>query len=83
MRSNRIRWPVEASAHRVIRGGSWNDDARNVRAAHRNANEPGNRNDNLGFRCGELATGPDRPLGNRPASGPPHPAPANVQTAGV
>lgn len=36
--------------HRVIRGGSWNSNARNVRAANRNANDPGNRNDNLGFR---------------------------------
>ena len=35
---------------RVNRGGSWNDDARNVRAAYRNANHPDNRNDDLGFR---------------------------------
>jgi formylglycine-generating enzyme required for sulfatase activity len=35
----------------VVRGGSWNDNARNVRSAYRNRNEPGNRNDNLGFRC--------------------------------
>ena len=40
----------EASA-RVVRGGSWNNNARNVRAAYRNQNEPGNRNNNLGFRC--------------------------------
>ena len=37
--------------NRVIRSGSWNDNARNVRSAYRNRNEPGNRNDNLGFRC--------------------------------
>jgi len=36
--------------NRVYRGGSWNDDGRNCRSAYRNANEPGNRNDNLGFR---------------------------------
>lgn len=36
--------------NRVIRGGSWNDLARNVRAAYRNANPPGNRNSNLGLR---------------------------------
>ncbi|MBN2197211.1 MAG: SUMF1/EgtB/PvdO family nonheme iron enzyme [Polyangiaceae bacterium] len=36
--------------NRVIRGGSWNSNVRNVRAANRNGNEPGNRNDNLGFR---------------------------------
>ncbi len=36
--------------NRVIRGSSWNDNARNVRAAYRNWNHAGNRNDNLGFR---------------------------------
>lgn len=41
---------VESGSNRVIRGGSWNSNARNVRAANRNANDPGNRNDNLGFR---------------------------------
>ena len=35
--------------NRVIRGGSWNNNARNCRAANRNANDPSNRNDNLGF----------------------------------
>ncbi len=42
---------VESGARRVIRGGSWNNDARNVRAANRNANHAGNRNNDLGFRC--------------------------------
>ncbi|HOA13326.1 MAG TPA: SUMF1/EgtB/PvdO family nonheme iron enzyme [Myxococcota bacterium] len=37
-------------SNRVNRGGSWNNDARNVRAANRDNNDPGNRNDNLGFR---------------------------------
>ena len=37
-------------SNRVIRGGSWNNNARNVRAAYRNGNPPGKRNDNLGFR---------------------------------
>lgn len=35
---------------RVIRGGSWNNNARNCRAANRNRNTPDNRNNNLGFR---------------------------------
>jgi len=34
----------------VNRGGSWNNDADNARAANRNDNDPDNRNDNLGFR---------------------------------
>ncbi len=37
-------------SNRVIRGGSWNSNAENVRAANRNWNEPDDRNDNLGFR---------------------------------
>ncbi|MCM8626292.1 hypothetical protein [Accumulibacter sp.] len=33
------------------RGGSWrNDDPGNFRAANRNRNDPGNRNDNQGLR---------------------------------
>ncbi|MCH9688420.1 MAG: hypothetical protein K0V04_43720 [Deltaproteobacteria bacterium] len=36
--------------NRVNRGGSWNDNARNVRAAYRNANSPDNRNNDQGLR---------------------------------
>ncbi|MEO6037619.1 MAG: SUMF1/EgtB/PvdO family nonheme iron enzyme [Saprospiraceae bacterium] len=32
------------------RGGSWNNNAENCRAANRNNNSPTNRNNNLGFR---------------------------------
>jgi len=35
---------------RVCRGGSWNNNARNCRVANRNNNDPGNRNNNVGFR---------------------------------
>jgi len=35
---------------RVIRGGSWNNNARNCRSANRNNNTPDNRNNNNGFR---------------------------------
>ncbi|MFN9221552.1 MAG: SUMF1/EgtB/PvdO family nonheme iron enzyme [Planctomyces sp.] len=46
------RWARdESSAIRVIRGGSWDNSAQNVRAAYRNGNHPGNRDNNLGFRC--------------------------------
>ena len=36
---------------RVLRGGSFDNDTRNLRAANRNRNVPGNRNSNIGFRC--------------------------------
>ncbi|MCP5067044.1 MAG: SUMF1/EgtB/PvdO family nonheme iron enzyme [bacterium] len=43
-------------ASRVVRGGSWNNSAHNVRAAIRNSNDQGNRNDNLGFRLARAQT---------------------------
>ncbi|MCM8599308.1 MAG: SUMF1/EgtB/PvdO family nonheme iron enzyme [Candidatus Accumulibacter sp.] len=39
-----------AGDQRVLRGGSWNNNGRNVRSANRNYNEPGERNNNIGFR---------------------------------
>ena len=35
---------------RVLRGGSWNNNPQNVRAANRNRNDATNRNNNSGFR---------------------------------
>ena len=58
---------ARANGSRVVRGGSWNDQARNVRAAYRNWNHPENRNDNLGFRCAQLRRRRLR-RPNRPAS---------------
>ncbi|HOC67653.1 MAG TPA: SUMF1/EgtB/PvdO family nonheme iron enzyme [Candidatus Hydrogenedentes bacterium] len=34
----------------MIRGGNWNNNARNCRSAYRNNNTPDNRNNNIGFR---------------------------------
>lgn len=34
----------------MVRGGSWNNNQNNARAAYRNNNHPDNRNDNNGFR---------------------------------
>jgi len=41
----------------VLRGGSFNNNWNNVRAANRNNNNPDNRNDNIGFRCAAGAPG--------------------------
>jgi len=37
-------------ANRVKRGGSWNNNAENIRSANRNNNTPSNNNNNIGFR---------------------------------
>ena len=47
----------QASALRVIRGGSWGDVPRLVRAACRDDYEPSLRNGTLGFRCAEFRSG--------------------------
>ena len=46
-----------ASAHRVIRGGSWLYDARFVRTAFRRRREPSHRSGGRGFRCAEFRQG--------------------------
>ncbi len=44
------REPDGAPEARVLRGGSWNNNPRNVRAAKRNRDDTTNRNNNNGFR---------------------------------
>lgn len=54
-------------SNRVNRGGSWrNDDPDNFRGANRNRNDPGNRNDNQGFRLVSTHVGKDNMLSNPP-----------------
>jgi len=49
-------------ANRVLRGGSWINNGRNARSAARNANSPGNRNENIGFRIALALGSWTRPL---------------------
>ncbi|MBN1467019.1 SUMF1/EgtB/PvdO family nonheme iron enzyme [candidate division KSB1 bacterium] len=37
-------------SNRLLRGGSWNNNAQNCRSAYRNRDDPGNRDNNVGFR---------------------------------
>ena len=48
------RGSFESGAGRVVRGGSWNDDAGGLRSAYRVALQPDYRNDDLGFRCARV-----------------------------
>ncbi len=50
--------PTDEGAERVVRGGSWDSSARDVRSACRGADEPGYRDSNLGFRCARVQREP-------------------------
>ncbi|MBN1610412.1 MAG: SUMF1/EgtB/PvdO family nonheme iron enzyme [Polyangiaceae bacterium] len=54
--------PAGAADNRVIRGGSWNNNADNLRATNRNNNTPTNRNNNIGLRCAKTVTCPSQGL---------------------
>jgi formylglycine-generating enzyme required for sulfatase activity len=46
---------------RTLRGGSWDKFPRNVRVSDRGKDEPGNRNNDIGFRCvGDRAAAVDQ-----------------------
>lgn len=57
-----------SGSNRVLRGGSWNNNANNCRSANRNNNGPDNRNNNNGFRpvstlwSGQAGSHPVRPV---------------------
>jgi hypothetical protein len=54
----------------VIRGGSWNNNASNLRSANRNNNNPDNANNNIGFRVALPAQAFRRMPEDRPGSCP-------------
>ena len=60
--NNFSRGESPTGSNRVIRGGDFNNNARNVRSANRNNNSPGNRNNNLGARLLSTGSGPKRPV---------------------
>ena len=60
---------LEAGAARVLRGGSWDGNARCVRAAYRGHVHPGNRRGPLGFRCARVRGEPGQPAGKSDAPG--------------
>jgi len=62
----------EAGSNRVIRGGSWNNNAQNCRSANRNNNSPGNSNNNIGFRLASSRHCPTARVHGRGLSAPGH-----------
>jgi formylglycine-generating enzyme required for sulfatase activity len=50
------RAAIASDGARVVRGGGWNSNASNRRAANRNDNAPGNTNHNIGFRVASTAS---------------------------
>ena len=49
-----VRDPPDAGAGRVLRGGSWFNDARYCRSAFRDGNDPDGRVNYSGFRCARV-----------------------------
>ena len=47
-----------SGTHRILRGGSWVGGPRDIRVSLRNRRNPGNRDFDLGFRCGGEVAGP-------------------------
>jgi Sulfatase-modifying factor enzyme 1 len=62
-----------APLNRVLRGGSWINNAQNLRSANRNHNHPDNANQNIGLRLvlsfAVTTVGPANPSEPKPLSG--------------
>jgi len=57
---------LRSGRDRVLRGGSWINNRRNLRSAYRNHDLPDNRNHNIGLRlAGAFSTGPDQAGGSK------------------
>ena len=49
---------LAGTQQRALRGGAWNDNDLNCRAAYRLVNDPHNRNNDRGFRVAEHLSDP-------------------------
>jgi formylglycine-generating enzyme required for sulfatase activity len=53
-------WTSEGEKERVVRGGSWADEADNARSAFRDHKAANHRSDTVGFRCVRAALAPEK-----------------------
>ncbi len=66
-------------AHGACRGGAFNNDAHNLRAAYRNRNDAHDRNQNLGFRVAALPANTLSRRGQRAGDTPSGPGRASIR----
>lgn len=49
-------WTIDDCSQRVVRGGAWDRDPRNLRSAGRIRGAPGSKSGDVGFRLGRTLT---------------------------